>query len=148
MRKIALLAFLLVALVLPSVAAAQRFGEFVAITATTATATQTSATIMKPRGARGVHAWLEITAGSTLLLDIWMEVYSPTLDIATGISSDCPTDNAGTGTGRLHCIYSPDVNTGNYTGKALLNVPTFFRLKVEHENTNEATYVLYYQWIW
>ena len=152
MRKITLLISILAALVLlPVVAGAQstRRTEHIAITAVGAEETQTSALIVKPMGAKGVLAWIEITAGAVLLLDINMGLYSPTVDVyQTNYASDCPSAGGGTGIGRLQCLFYPLAADDTPIGVKRIPLPNLFNLIVVHGNATAATYVLYYQWIW
>jgi len=153
MRKITLLVFILAALVLlPLVAGAQRFGEFVAITAVAATSNQTSAVIVKPQGARGMLIWMNVTAGSSLLLDVDIYAYSPTIDTTVGWFMNMPTAEGITGTGSVGRAVLGGYGTANdytvNTEDAGGLLPNLIVLVVDHGNATAATYVLYYQWLW
>ena len=157
MRKITLLFSLIAAFVLLPGSAkaaatdAQLAQEFIAITATAATSSQTSGIISRPRAAKAIMLWLNVTAGSTLLIDVDLQVYSPTLDSTIGIYVDCPSAEGVTGVGATLCFLgtastSEDMspNVKDQAG----SLPTLFQLLVRHGNANAATYVLYYQWIY
>jgi hypothetical protein len=122
--------------------------EKIAITATAATSDQSSGEIVKPRSASAVAAWLEVTAGSTLLLDVNLQTYSPTEAAFANYLVNCPSNGGVTGVSSTVCVFGPHNVSNDYLVSDKSGfVPTRFQFLVEHGNANAATYVLYYQWM-
>jgi hypothetical protein len=146
---------LLAALVVASFvysAPVQAAKEEVVITATAATTVQTSAVITRPRWARGALVWIDVTVGSTLLLDLDLMAYNYTLDTEVAYASNCPTASGITGVSTTLCSFvSLGVTTaGHYSAGAndfIILLPDAMKFRVQHGNVNEATYTVTVDWI-
>jgi hypothetical protein len=155
MLKRILLALLAVLLFVPSAAVSDwrtdAVIEHVAITATAATTDQTSAIIKKPTAARGVSILIDVTVGSTLLIDAQIRMWSHQLNDTVNWSSVCPAADGITGVSETLCVYYPSAATNGAPGideDFVLPLPNFFKIFVDHGNANAATYVVYYQWLY
>jgi hypothetical protein len=121
----------------------------VLITATAATSTQSSALIYKPLWATGLFLILDITAGSTLALDVYLQAYSPGAAAYVDWLTEVPTTEL-TGVSETGFVFTAlgIVTGGHYNVEdRVVMLPPQFRVQVTHDNANEATYVLYGQWI-
>lgn len=144
MRKyLAIIAATLFLLALPAQAE-----EELLITATAATATQYSSVFDVPPWAKGMVLLFDVTAGSTLLLDVNVEGYSGTLNKYGSWYLNCPSNGGVTGVSTTWCLYYPHNTSEVAIGVNIVPMLTQFRAYVHHGNTNAATYTVHVLWIW
>lgn len=140
----------LAVLLLPIPVAGQFIEETLRITAEDVTATQSSSAIYRPIWASGIFVITKVTAGSSLLLDVGIQAYSPTANAWHDWSIECPTPNGITGTGTTPCIFHPygSSASGHYAvNDKLVMVPPIFRIVVDHGDAQQTSYTVHSQWL-
>jgi hypothetical protein len=111
------------------------------MTVSAGTADQTSAELTLPTEFSGMLCILQVTAGTTLLLDLNMQARNST-GTWTTIAVDSPSAGGITGISTTFIGYYPSGSTaGTYSVKAVA-IPRAFRMLVNHGNANAATYTL------
>lgn len=142
------LGFLLVALLWALPVAAQPPEETLHITATAATSTQSGGSVTRPLWATGMIVVVGVTAGSTLLLDVSVQGYSPSLDAWFDWTINCPSVSAITGVGTTVCYFGHGGEPASYEiPEKIVTLPEVMRLWVDHTNANPATYTIRTQWV-
>lgn len=114
------------------------------------TTTVTTAVITTPPYARGLIAWIDVTAGTGLLIDMQMLAYNLELSKTATWGVDCPSADGITGISTTSCIYDPTYGTEYTIGAArtfIVKLPPQFQFQVVHGNTEAATYTLRIQWL-
>jgi len=122
------------------------------ITAVAKTSTQISSEIRRPAGATGIVFAVDVTAGSTLLLDLWVRYINENTATVKYLIQNLPSADFFTGVSTAHILLGPYGATGDIglaSGMNYRNIPLFERMKafVIHGNANAATYNVYAQWI-
>ena len=130
---------------------ADQIREYVGITAAPETTDQHTVQLFKPTNAKGIYTYLDVTAGATLLLDVDLYAYNPATTDYILWFANIPSAGGITGVSANRAVWGPG-NTGNDYAASMEDsaglIPTRFRLTVDHGNANDATYVLYYQWVY
>jgi len=124
-----------------------QIAEHTAITAAAKTTDQWSAVIQKPQNAKGVIAWIDITAGTDIALDINIYAYKHDDDDLVAWSTNCPSDGGLTTLVDTICTYVSPGTDNQQPNDFISALPTFFKFSVDHTTANAATYTLYYYWI-
>lgn len=102
------------------------------------TTTQTSADLYNA-DARGVTVWLDVTAGSTLLLTLTIEGKDPASGKYVVLLSGASVTGVST---NMYTVHPAITETANID--AAVCVPFTWRVKVTHNNANSATYSVGY----
>lgn len=121
--------------------------EEVILSATAATSTQTSSEFRIQEPFKNYLLFLDVTAGSTLLLDVSIDMHLGGPDVWTPLIADLPS-GAGTitGTGLTVWIISQTTAFGDASADSKrIPIGGNNRVVVTHGNANEATYELYIQ---
>lgn len=146
MKRLLTLLTVLCMLTLPAVTRA----ETLFLVGTAQTSTLLSSEFATPTWAVGLILWIDVTVGSSLLLDLSMLAYNPVLDAAQTWTTLCPAADDITGVSTTVCLFYPGP-TGEYgVGSAAhftVLMPPSFKVQMVHGNANEATYTVRGQWI-
>lgn len=91
---------------------------------------------------------MNVTAGTTLALDINLEFYAPHKDEWYSWTINCPSVSAITGVGTTVCYFGHGGEPASYEiPEKIVTLPEVMRLWVDHTNANPATYTIRTQWV-
>ena len=146
--RILLAALALLCVLAPSVAQAAADIQVIDCTSN-CTTDQVSGTIAKPPGAIGVRVIIDLTAGTTPLIDLNLEVFTSTAAAWTGWAVDAPSSAGITSTGTTVALFAPIGTAADYAVDAVegVHLPDYFRVFVDHGNANAMTYTVDIQWL-
>lgn len=117
--------------------------EVTILTAVAATTDQTSAVFVIPRQFSSYMVYIDVTAGSTLLLDIHIQIFLPTPNSWANMLINMPSSGGITGVGVTPVQVSPFATDSAGVPEKRAPVGGQLRVLVNHGNVNAATYKVY-----